>query len=502
MASYDTTLINDASFAADQVAALTGFVDNGDGTYTLDGSTYGGALSDYWGPYPSANVASITVDSYNQTDAPGVITFQYNYQDGSTVSGFGGQVIGWDSNAVLVEVLDGFVPIDQSQGTYSGTPDPNNVLWLADADISYDENDNAGNGPNFPVTFDDTGAYPPPPCYVEGTAIRTAMGDVAVETLVPGDTVTVHTRDGMVERPVVWVGHRRVDIARHRDPEAVLPIRIRRGAFGSDQPSHDLWVSPDHAIYLDGLLIPAKLLVNGGSIIQEAGWSELAEHSIIYAENLRAESYLDTGNRAIFENGSVLTTLHPDFSITARLIRREDDSCAPFVVAPSIVRPIWHSLARRSGQLGYPVVLPTLVRDPELRLRTGTHEVRPLLASLDTYVFVLPADAQEVCLVSRAARPNESRPWLDDGRRLGVRIGRIIVKGNCDLTEIALDSPALGSGWWAVETDGHAVGRWTNGSGRLALPPGHGRVLELKLAGSTTYPVGQPEAVLPFEEAA
>ncbi|HVC59309.1 MAG TPA: Hint domain-containing protein [Acetobacteraceae bacterium] len=367
----------------------------------------------------------------------------------------------------------------------------------------------SGTKTTFPITdMGTTGSYTPPPpaCYVEGTRIRTARGDVAVEALAEGEGVAVHTRQGVAERPVVWVGRRRVDIAAHPDPDAVLPIRIRRNAFAAGQPSRDLLVSPDHAIYVDGMLIPAKLLINGGSIVQEAERTsvvyyhvELPEHSIIYAEDLRAESYLDTGNRGVFENAGALMMLHPDFSISARLQRRENGTCAPFVVAPAMVRPIWHSLAQRSGRLGYPVWEPEAVSEPVLRLRTPEREVRPLSVSHDNYLFVLPPDAQEVQLVSRAARPNETRPWIDDVRRLGVRIGRITVKDGSALTEIALDSPALESGWWAVEMEGNAMARWTDGDARLALPAGRGvgRVLELKLVGSTTYPAARPGVVLP-----
>ena len=52
------------------------------------------------------------------------------------------------------------------------------------------------------------------------------------------------------------------------------------------------------------MLIPVHYLVNGGTIVQQPRdfityWHiELAEHSLICAEGLPAESYLDTGNRS------------------------------------------------------------------------------------------------------------------------------------------------------------------------------------------------------------
>jgi hypothetical protein len=452
-------------------------------TETIDNGTTSWAVTESRSTY---NVRT-NVNTRFQVDSAASTSVEVaNY---STVThGFGSntpeQVVAYDDGNVLLNVLNG-------DGSYSNT-------WYV---VSDSRVLNAGTITDMSTT----GSYtsPPPACYVKGTRIRTAGGDVAVETLVEGDRVSVYTQNGGGEQPVVWVGRRRVDIAGHPDPEAVLPIRIRRGAFDRGEPSRDLLVSPDHAIYLDGLLIPAKLLINGGSIVQEAGWRsvvyyhvELPEHSVVYAEGLRAESYLDTGNRSLFENGSALMMLHPDFSISARLMRREDGSCAPFVVAPSILQPIWQALAQRSDRLGYPVVTPDVVSDPELRLRTATRELRPLSVSHDKYVFLLPANTDEVMLVSRAARPNQTRPWLDDGRRLGVRVGRIIVKDNSYLTEVPLDSPALGSGWWAIDGEGQSLARWTNGSASLVLPPGHGRLLELQLAGSMTYPITQEDDVL------
>lgn len=41
---------------------------------------------------------------------------------------------------------------------------------------------------------------------------------------------------------------------------------------------------------------------------------ELPAHGVILAENLPAESYLDLGNRAAFDNGGTAVTLHPDFA--------------------------------------------------------------------------------------------------------------------------------------------------------------------------------------------
>jgi hypothetical protein len=162
---------------------------------------------------------------------------------------------------------------------------------------------------NFPFTVAGGNTDLLAPCFVAGTRIATASGETPVETLRVGDHL-LSVFGGSV--PVVWIGHRRVDRHRHESPRSVWPVRIRAGAFATRTPARDLWLSPDHAVYVDGLLIPAIYLVNGRSIVQvRVGvvtyiHVELPAHNVVLAEGLAAESYLDTGNRAAFASGGSL----------------------------------------------------------------------------------------------------------------------------------------------------------------------------------------------------
>jgi autotransporter-associated beta strand protein len=103
------------------------------------------------------------------------------------------------------------------------------------------------------------------PCFCAGTKLRTETGEVAVERLAIGARVA--TLSGEV-RPIIWIGHRRVDCRRHPNPEQVLPVRVARHAFGADRPRTDLLLSPDHAVLVEAVLIPIKCLINGRSIAQ------------------------------------------------------------------------------------------------------------------------------------------------------------------------------------------------------------------------------------------
>jgi Hint domain len=176
-------------------------------------------------------------------------------------------------------------------------------------------------------------------CFAEGTCLDTSEGPVPVESLRVGDLVL--TADGS-SRPVCWIGHRRIDLARHPDPAAARPVRVLAHAFGPGLPRRDLWLSPDHAVFVDDVLIPIKCLLNGGTIKQMPAGAityyhvELAEHDVLLAEGLPAESYLDTGDRANFDNAGALVALHPDF-VT---VRREANSCAPVIVTGPALRAV------------------------------------------------------------------------------------------------------------------------------------------------------------------
>jgi T5SS/PEP-CTERM-associated repeat protein len=169
-------------------------------------------------------------------------------------------------------------------------------------------------------------------CFAAGTLIQTERGPVAVERLRAGDQV-VTAEDGRLE-PVVWLGRRAVDCAMHPRPAQVWPIRVRKGAFGPQRPARDLFLSPDHAVFVNEVLVPVKYLVNGTSIGQVRRKSvvyyhvELPRHALLLAEGLAVESYLDVGDRSNFQNGGGVVALFPDFTS----LKWETEGCAPLVV--------------------------------------------------------------------------------------------------------------------------------------------------------------------------
>jgi hypothetical protein len=126
-----------------------------------------------------------------------------------------------------------------------------------------------------------------------------------------------------------------------------MPVCIHAHALGHNQPSRDLLLSPDHAIFAEAVLIPVKYLVNGGTI-RQLGVStityyhvELPQHAVIRAEGLPAESYLDSGDRGSFAEGDGATALHPVWGSETRDRQLLWDACgaAPLcITGPALDR--------------------------------------------------------------------------------------------------------------------------------------------------------------------
>ena len=195
-------------------------------------------------------------------------------------------------------------------------------------------------------------------CFAEGTRIVTPNGEDAVENLRAGDMVLA-MRDGQAGfEPLRWVGFMDVAVPRNATMAAkTAPILIKAGAIAPGMPARDLRVSPDHAMEVDGHLIPAKHLVNGSSIIQEI-WCkrvryfhlELEAHGLLLSEGTWSESYLDDGNRHAFNNAA-LTGLFLDFEAGRSKGQYDHRACLPVLRQGLKLDEIHGRLALRAEEL-------------------------------------------------------------------------------------------------------------------------------------------------------
>jgi len=309
--------------------------------------------------------------------------------------------------------------------------------------------------------------------YVMETCIRTHRGDVPVERLRVGDRAV--TASGQL-RPIVWIGHRSVDMARHSDPAAVRPVRVLAGAFGNGLPYRDLWLSPGHSVAFAGTLIPIGRLVNGRSVFQIAPdnveyWGvELDGHDILLAEGLPAESYLDGGDRDGLANTEEFVEAQPDTKHWA-------DTCLPFATEGAHVAVTKAQLLAHLADQGYAVV-----SNPDAHVLADGRRIDPIQLSETRLAFALPAGAAEVTLMSKVFVPMQTRADSSDPRELGLCIGHLEVDGD----EIALDLDEFcASGWQPAEReDGRFKYRWTRGI--TPLPPGT-RIVIVEIAGAGYY---------------
>lgn len=175
-----------------------------------------------------------------------------------------------------------------ANGTFTVIGDGN----VETATFSYTVKDNLGHTDTAFVTVNSV------PCFVAGTRILTAEGEVTVDSLRPGDLVFTQD-DG--PQPLRWIGRRTVPATGDH-----APIHIAAGTFG---PHRALRLSPQHRVLIrDSLaellfgcaevLVAAKDLVNDHSVrTLEGGTVDYVHlmfdrHQVVFAEGLATESFL------------------------------------------------------------------------------------------------------------------------------------------------------------------------------------------------------------------
>ena len=277
-------------------------------------------------------------------------------------------IIGTGGSLSLLDSISGFGPSDTidlqgigslisfsdsySSGILGAGAGTNFTITTGSGTDTFELQGNLTNN-TFSLTSDGNGGilFVDAPCFCEGTLIRTEAGETRVEQLQIGDTVQTHSG---AARRIKWIGNRSYDGKFIAGNHLMLPICIKADAIADGVPARDLHVSPGHAIYCSGALVPAWRLVNGVSITQAQQVDhvtyyhvELESHDVIFAENCPAESFLDdTGFRGQFHNAAEFTALYPEDTAAPGLERTESGY---------LLAAIQHQLAARAG-----VILPAL----------------------------------------------------------------------------------------------------------------------------------------------
>ncbi len=278
------------------------------------------------------------------------------------------------------------------------------------------------------------------PCFARGTGILTPNGYRAVETLKPGDPVI---NIGGERRGVRWIGWRTLDL---KDHDKAQPVLFAAHSLAAGVPNRPVRLSPLHAVFTGGVLVPACHLVNGATITQGGQAAaayyhiELDRHEILLADGMPAESYLDTGNRGQLyaETGMRGHATTP----CARLVTGGPELAA--------IRRKLHGIALQAGF--------RTTYDTALRGVAGTASVLPRAVGKGArreLWFRFPAAARHLGLAARTAAPADTDPESEDRRQLGI----CIAGPPADVT--------LGEGWFAKAPDD--AGRWMGPGARIAF---------------------------------
>jgi hypothetical protein len=402
----------------------------------------------------------------------GTLTFNGNFQQNVTFSGAGtvvlpeaadlylGTIFGLGSGDKIdlagiafdssgsADVVSNAIVTNQLQITENGTTDDFQLDPAQNfAGYSFQLAGDGGSGTLVTNT----------PCYCRGTLILTETGEVPVEELAIGDRLATLSGEA---KPIKWIGWRSYDGRFIRGNRDVLPIRIVAGALAEGVPARDLWVSPEHALYVDGVLVPARQLLNGASITQAAEIAELAyfhieleAHDIIFAEGAPAETFVDCDNRGMFHNAGEFAALCPGDK------RPAWEFCAPRLEAGSPeLAAINAALLQRTDALGY-----RLTDDPDLHLIVDGEIVRPDSVGGGIHRFTIAAGSRGVWLASRSTVPAETAAATGDIRRLGVAVERIALHDAGLSIEAEHGHATLCEGFHEDE----GSHRWTDGLARL-----------------------------------
>lgn len=302
------------------------------------------------------------------------------------------------------------------------------------------------------------------PCYVKGTMIAAKKGgterQLPIEELVEGDEVVTKEGSQIVE----FIGKRSYGGRFVAGDDMKLPICVRTGALGKNQPAQDLYVSPGHALLIDDVLIQARHLINEVNITQAASVERidyfhigLRHHAVVMANGCWAESFYDDGSIRQFQNASNHSSRRP-------ISGGSDEMYRPLVHCGEEVEQARREIAFRAVDLLHGFIDSITVKkravdksQTRTALITGWAQSRALGQSeypvaLDIYVCRKNGAEQKIASVlANMARRDLRDHFGTSGRHsfqisvslpVGVSANKIVVRGTENGQEIPLHADA------------------------------------------------------------
>ncbi|MCP1232206.1 Hint domain-containing protein [Acetobacter indonesiensis] len=362
---------------------------------------------------------------------------------------------------------------------------------ISDADVDFSKytytNNSYGSNNNWTVTspqgtatallFDESGNSGFDPCFLAGTEISVCGSLQKVEDLAVGGQIDIFVDGTAKQQTISWVGKSvRTVNSSFPDDEAGYPVRILKDAISDGVPFKDMLITAEHCLFFDGKFIPARMLVNGRSIYFDKSITsydyyhvETEQHSVIMADGMLTESYLDTGNRHAFtQKGNVI-------SIGGSRNLTWDDAAVPLDVSREFAEALFRQIETRAIAAGITKkdAAPELTEEANLHLITDTGvSIRPAREHNGRIIFMIPTGVQSIRIASNASRPSDVvGPFVDDRRYFGVAVGDItLFEGNRSRTITSHLTDRELDGWNTLEWEDC---RWTSGNGLLPLGERH-----------------------------
>jgi len=188
-------------------------------------------------------------------------------------------------------------------------------------------------------------------CFLRGTKIQTVEGERRIEELAVGDLLP--TVFGGV-RPIQWIvrfTRQRIDTSKPWRNHA-RPVRIMKSALAPNIPQADLFLTPGHAVLLDGVLVTAGSLINGTTIAPYAAEEydeleffqiKLETHDAIFAEGAPCETLLRIDETDID---------YPEYIAQCGPAKAQDAYCAPIFGNGARSEIRWRAHSAMSRWLG------------------------------------------------------------------------------------------------------------------------------------------------------
>ena len=449
------------------------YINNGTINVTDASLTFNQALTGTNGTVNLSNGANVTLDA---ADSGAGQTFNFSGADNTlnVVNGttFTGVIRGFTQGDKLDLNIEGTPTYDSSTGILTITSGSN--VYTFDIGTGYSKGTFSDSSDGI-VTYAEV-----TPCYLAGSMLRTSTGDQAVETLAIGDELVTWDPTTSTEKvaTIVWIGTQKSIVKPHLpDDEAGYPVRILKNAIANGVPYKDMLVTAEHCLFFDGKFVPARMMVNGRSIFFDRDLMqfdiyhiETEEHSVITADGMLSETFLNTNNHETFRQSSKIVSLRPPRHLTW-----DDDAAAPLGVSREFVEPLFREVEARAISAGITQkdIAPELTDEDNLHLLTEAGaSIRPAREHNGRVIFMIPTGVKSVRVVSNASRPSDViGPFVDDRRYLGVAIGEITMfeAGQNHIITVHLTDKEL-DGWNTLEWEDT---RWTSGNALLPLGERH-----------------------------